>query len=59
MTKDPIVLDVRKAGAKLAEEAGNDTHCFFENLRSGQKKYGSRLVGKGSVKVAHKAESTA
>jgi hypothetical protein len=56
MTKDPIVSEVRKAGAELAEEAGNDTHCFFENLRAEQRKYGARLVGKGSVKVTRKAE---
>lgn len=57
MITDPIVAEVRKNGAKLAEEAGNDTHCFFENLRAGQRKYKSRLVGKDAVRVAHKVET--
>ncbi len=54
MTRDPIVSEVRKAGAELAGEAGNDTHRFFENLRATQKKYKSRLVGKEVIRAGYK-----
>ena len=33
MTKDPLVAEVRPAGAALAKEAGYDLHTFFENMR--------------------------
>ena len=46
MIYDPIVKEVREAGAKLAAEAGYDIHRFFENLRRDEKKYGKRLVRK-------------
>ena len=46
MNTDPIVKEVREAGAKLAAEAGGDIHRFFENLRRTQKDYGKRLVRK-------------
>lgn len=38
MRKDPIVEEVREAGAKLAEESGYDLHAFAEMLRQNQKK---------------------
>jgi hypothetical protein len=44
MIPDPIVTEVRKAGARLAEEAGYDVHRFFENLREAERKYGKPLV---------------
>ena len=44
MWKDPIVEKVRKAGAKLAKEAGNDLHQFCQNLRIKQKDHTKRLV---------------
>ncbi len=37
MNPDPIVKEVREAGAKLAAEAGYDVHRFFENLREIEK----------------------
>jgi len=40
MIPDPIVKEVREAGAKLAAEAGYDVHRFFERLRQAEKKYG-------------------
>lgn len=46
MLVDPIVEEVRAAGAKLAAEAGYDVHRFFENLRKAEAKYGKRLVRK-------------
>jgi hypothetical protein len=46
MTQDPIVNEVREAGARLASEAGNDVHRFFEKLRQSQKNYGKPLVRK-------------
>jgi len=50
MNPDPIVKEVREAGAKLAAEAGNDIHRFFENLRRVEKKYGKPLVCKPVAK---------
>jgi hypothetical protein len=44
MKPDPIVKEAREAGAKLAAEAGYDVHCFFENLRQAERKYGKPLV---------------
>jgi hypothetical protein len=41
---DPIVKEMREAGAKLAAEAGYDVHCFFENLREVEKKCDRPLV---------------
>jgi len=44
MDPDPIVKEVREAGAKLAAEAGHDVHRFFEKLREAKKQYGKLLV---------------
>ena len=44
MNPDPIVKEVREAGARLAAEADHDIHRFFENLREAEKAYGERLV---------------
>jgi hypothetical protein len=44
MKPDPIVKEVRDAGAKLAAEAGNDVHRFFEKLRQAQKGYDKPLI---------------
>ena len=44
MYTDPIVKEVREAGAKLAAEAGHDVHRFFERLRQAERKYGNSLV---------------
>jgi len=44
MAHDPIVKEVRDAGAKLAAEAGNDIHRFFQKLRQAEAKYGRALV---------------
>ena len=44
MSLDPIVAEVRKAGAQLAAEAGNDVHRFFEKLRVVQATYTKKLV---------------
>ena len=44
MNPDPIVKEVREAGAKLAAEAGYDVHRFFERLREAEKEYGKPLV---------------
>lgn len=48
MNPDPIVKEVREAGAKLAAEAGHDVHRFFEKLREAEKKYGQPLSGSQS-----------
>ena len=44
MKPDPIVKEVREAGAKLAAEAGCDVHRFFEKLRQAEDRYGKPLV---------------
>ena len=44
MWRDPIVEEVRRAGARLSEEAGNNLHQFCENLRKQQKEHGEKLV---------------
>jgi len=44
MSPDPIVREVREAGARLAAEAGNDMHRFFERLRAAEASYGKKLV---------------
>ena len=43
---DPIVKEIREAGARLAAKAGNDVHRFFENLRKAGRRYGKPLVQK-------------
>lgn len=44
MNSDPIVKEVREAGANLAAKAGYDVHRFFENLREAEKNYGKPLI---------------
>jgi len=44
MFRDPIVEEVREAGAKLTEEAGNDLHRLCENLRRKEQERPERLV---------------
>lgn len=44
MSSDPVVEEVRKAGNRLASDAGNDVHRFFEKLRQAQAAYGRQLV---------------
>lgn len=46
MWNDPIVKEVRQAGAKLAEKANNDIHEFFENLRKSERNYPDKIVKK-------------
>lgn len=43
---DPIVEEVREAGAQLAEKAGYDIHVFFDLLREAEKGYRKPLVQK-------------
>ncbi|MBI5528102.1 MAG: hypothetical protein HY897_17360 [Deltaproteobacteria bacterium] len=49
MNADPIVKEVREAGAKLAAEAGYDVHRFFEILRRAETTYGKPLVREPSA----------
>jgi len=44
MSPDPIVQEVRQAGERLAAEADNDVHRFFEMLRMAQAQYAEKLV---------------
>ena len=59
MNPDPIVKEVREAGAKLAAEAGNDLHCFFEKLRQAEKEYGKPLVREPAAKYEGTGKTTA
>lgn len=54
MDPDPIVKEVREAGAKLAAEAGYDVHCFFEKLREAEKKCDRPLVREPVAKSSWK-----
>ncbi len=54
MNPDPIVKEVREAGAKLAAEAGYDVHRFFENLRKAEKEYRKRLIREPVTKPSWK-----
>jgi len=44
MYDDPIVREVREAGAAMAAEADYDVHRFFENLRKLEKQFPVRLA---------------
>ncbi len=44
MLKDPIVEQVRQAGARLCEEAGNNLHAFCEQLRKLEQNHSGKLV---------------
>ncbi len=46
MWEDPVVKEVRDAGAKLSDEADGDLHRFFDRLRSAQNRYPDRLVNR-------------
>jgi hypothetical protein len=50
MKPDPIVEEIREAGARLAAEAGYDVHRSFENLREIEKKCDIPLVRKPVAK---------
>jgi hypothetical protein len=41
---DPIVAEVRKAGAELAHEANDDLHTLCERLREAERQHPERLV---------------
>ena len=59
MNHDPIVQEVRAAGAKLAAEAGHDVHRFFEKLRQAEKKYGKHLVRESPASYETASTTTA
>ena len=44
MWEDPIVKEVRQAGAELARKASNDIHTFFEHMRKAQENYRGKIV---------------
>lgn len=51
--EDPIVKEVREAGALLAKKSDYDVHKFFEQLRKTQKNHRNRLINKANL---HKVE---
>jgi hypothetical protein len=50
MWKDPIVEEVRDAGAKLAEKCGYNIHTFADMLRQHQKEINWPTVSKDYIK---------
>jgi len=54
MWKDPIVDEVRMAGAKLAEECGYDLHVFANMLRQNQKESGWLIASADYLKKKNK-----
>lgn len=46
MWKDPIVLEVRRAGEALAEQSDYDLEVFFQNLRKKEKKRNTKVVSR-------------
>ena len=50
MWEDPIVKEVREAGAKIAKKCDYDMHKFFELMRKNQKKSGKKGVTKEDLK---------
>lgn len=49
---DPIVEEVRDAGAKLCRQAGNDLQKFCQYLRKAERTHASRLVRRAPVRLA-------
>lgn len=54
MWKDPIVEEVREAGARLAKKARYNPDTFLANLRKNQKKSGRRIVSFSRRTLVHK-----
>jgi len=44
MYSDPVVEEVRRNGAKLAEECAGDVHRMAERLRQGAETSGRRII---------------
>lgn len=44
MYRDPVVEEVRRNGAKLAEECGGDVHRMAERLRQAAREGGRPIV---------------
>lgn len=49
MWKDPIVLEVRRAGEALAEQSDYDLEVFFQNLRKKEKKRNTKVVSRAAL----------
>lgn len=59
MWKDPIVEEVREAGAKLAQECGNDVHLFAEMLRNHQEEANWPIITSDDLKQIKLREAKA
>ena len=55
MWKDPIVQEVRDAGAKLARQCGYNFHKYSLMIKEHQKKSDKILVTKKDIKRRHTA----
>ncbi len=49
MWEDPVVKEVRAAGAKLLEACGGDLRKLAEQLRANQAKHPGRVVDKSRM----------
>ena len=54
MWKDPIVEEMREAGAKLAKKCDYDIDKFSKMIKEHQKKNKARLVSKKDLKGKNK-----
>ncbi len=53
MWKDPIVEELRKNAAKLAEKAGDTLHGFCEMIRQEQSKHTNKVVRRSPRRRLH------
>jgi hypothetical protein len=44
MQRDPVIEEIRRNGAALAEECGGDVHRMAEMLRRKQNDHASRVI---------------
>ena len=56
MWTDPIVQEVRNAGAELAKQANYDLHTFFLNLRNNEKKRKAMVISRTNPPEKEKIE---
>lgn len=47
---DPVVQEIRRNGARIAEDCGGDVHRMAERLRQEQQKHPERLIRRSSSK---------
>lgn len=56
MWEDPIVKEIRDAGAKIAKECDYDMHKFFELMRKHLRESGKKAITKEELKKREPAK---